>query len=91
MVLILTLGLLNAASINRNSNLRIWNTLSLGYNKSFVELVEHFLPTILHYLVEAIAAESKMDNIWVRRVSDDVVLAVVIIIEVCRAELIPRK
>ena len=66
-------------------------TLILRKDKAFIELVEHFLPTILQYGLVAIAAKSKLNNIGISCFSNDVVLAVVIIIEVCGAELVPVK
>lgn len=43
------LGLLDAASINGDSDLRVWVTLVFRKDKPFVELIKHFLPTILQY------------------------------------------
>lgn len=43
------LGLLDAASINGDSDLRVWVTLIFRKDKPFVELIKHFLPTILQY------------------------------------------
>lgn len=79
---ILTLSLLDVTSINGNSDLGVRMTLILGEDLPFVELVEHVLPTVLQYGLIAIAAEPKLNHVWIGRFSDDVVLAVVIIIEV---------
>ena len=85
---LLTLGLGHVTNIDSDSDIAALEGLD---DLALVELVDHLLTTIFHNLLEGIAAESELENIWFILCPCNVEPAVVVVEEDGVIVSVPRS